>query len=72
VNARYVIATSTKVDLKGLDSKALEKVSGESYFARDKKSQKQKSEEAFMKQGEKPEVCLKFRIDIRNIEFRVS
>ena len=57
VNARYVIATSTKVDLKGVDSKALEKVSGDSYFAREKKSKKEKSEEAFTKQGEKPEVC---------------
>lgn len=56
VNARYVIATSTKVDLKGVDSKALEKVSGESYFAREKKSKKEKGEEAFTKQGEKPEV----------------
>ena len=55
VNARYVIATSTKVDIKGVDIKALEKVSGESYFARDKKS-KEKGEEAFMKQGDKPEV----------------
>lgn len=57
VNARYVIATSTKVDLKGVDSKALEKVSGESYFAREKKSKKEKGEEAFTKQGEKSEVC---------------
>lgn len=56
VNARYVIATSTKVDLKGVDSKALEKVSGDSYFAREKKSKKEKGEEAFTKQGEKPEV----------------
>ncbi len=56
VNAKYVIATSTKVDLKGLDQKAMEKVSGESYFSRDKKSKKEKGEEAFMKQGEKPEV----------------
>lgn len=57
VNARYVIATSTKVDLKGIDQKALDKVSGESYFAREKSSKKEKSEEAFMKQGEKAEVC---------------
>jgi large subunit ribosomal protein L6e len=56
VNARYVIATSTKIDLKDVDSKVLEKVSGESYFAREKKSKKEKGEEAFTKQGEKPEV----------------
>ena len=56
VNARYVIATSTKVDIKGIDSKALDKISEEKYFAREKKSKKEKGEEAFMKQGEKPEV----------------
>ena len=56
VNSRYVIATSTKVDLKGVDSKALDKISDEKYFAREKKSRKEKGEEAFMKQGEKPEV----------------
>lgn len=56
VNARYVIATSAKVDIKGLDEKTLEKVGGESYFTREKKSGK-KGEEEFFKQGEKPEVC---------------
>jgi large subunit ribosomal protein L6e len=55
VNARYVIATSAKVDVKGLDEKTLEKVGGESYFTREKKSGK-KGEEEFFKQGEKPEV----------------
>ena len=56
VNARYVIATSTKVDLKAVDSKVLDKVAGDSYFVREKKSKKEKGEEAFMKQGEKAEV----------------
>lgn len=56
VNARYVIATSTKVDLSGVDSSTLDKVSGEDYFVREKKSSKEKSEESFFKQGEKPEV----------------
>lgn len=55
VNARYVIATSLKVNLKGIDEKTLEKVGGEKYFAREKKQEK-KGEEAFFKQGEKPEV----------------
>ncbi|RMZ83888.1 hypothetical protein DV737_g1424, partial [Chaetothyriales sp. CBS 132003] len=55
VNARYVIATSTKVDLSGLDKSAVEKISDEKYFAREKKSRKEKGEEAFLKQGEKPE-----------------
>ncbi|OCK90294.1 uncharacterized protein K441DRAFT_580059 [Cenococcum geophilum 1.58] len=54
VNARYVIATSTTVDLKGVDEKVLEKVSEDGYFTKDKKSKKT-GEEAFFKQGEKPE-----------------
>ncbi|PNS19013.1 60S ribosomal protein L6 [Sphaceloma murrayae] len=55
VNARYVIATKTTVDIKGVDSKTLEKVSGDAYFTREKKSEK-KGEDAFFKQGEKPQV----------------
>ncbi|KAJ9658379.1 60S ribosomal protein L6 [Coniosporium apollinis] len=54
VNARYVIATSTKVDLDGIDDSVVEKVGGEGYFAREKRSKKQ-GEEQFFKQGEKPE-----------------
>ncbi|KAF2143605.1 uncharacterized protein K452DRAFT_224801 [Aplosporella prunicola CBS 121167] len=54
VNARYVIATQTKVDLSGLDSSVVEKAGGEDYFAREKK-EKKTGEEAFFKQGEKPE-----------------
>ena len=56
VNARYVIATSTKVDLSGIESSTLDKVSKPEYFVREKKSKSDKSEEAFFKQGEKPEV----------------
>lgn len=56
VNARYVIATSRKVDLSGIDQKKVDEVGGDKYFARDK-SEKKKSEEEFFKQGEKPEVC---------------
>jgi len=54
VNARYVIATSAKVDLNGIDEKTVEKVGSEGYFAREKKQDK-KGEEEFFKQGEKPE-----------------
>ncbi|EED24173.1 60S ribosomal protein L6 [Talaromyces stipitatus ATCC 10500] len=54
VNARYVIATSGKVDLSGIDSATLEKVSAADYFTKEKAQQK-KTEEAFFKQGEKPE-----------------
>ncbi|KAI5299853.1 60S ribosomal protein L6B, partial [Ascosphaera atra] len=54
VNARYVIATSAKVDLQGVDEKILEKASEPAYFVREKKAEK-KGEEAFFQQGEKPE-----------------
>lgn len=57
VNHRYVIATSTRVDLSGIDEQVLEKVSQPDYFTKEKKQQK-KTEEAFFKQGEKPEVSL--------------
>lgn len=55
VNARYVIATSAKVELKGIDEKVVQKVGNEGYFTREKKGEKS-GEEAFFKQGEKPEV----------------
>lgn len=60
VNARYVIATSLKVELKGIDEKTVEKVGEEGYFTREKKQDK-KGEEAFFKQGEKPEVGFRNR-----------
>jgi large subunit ribosomal protein L6e len=58
VNSRYVIATQTHVDIKGIDKKLLEKISDEKYFAREK-SDKKKGEDAFFKQGEKPEVSFR-------------
>ncbi|EEA20439.1 60S ribosomal protein L6 [Talaromyces marneffei ATCC 18224] len=54
VNARYVIATSGKVDLSGIDAATLEKVAASDYFTKEK-AQEKKTEEAFFKQGEKPE-----------------
>jgi large subunit ribosomal protein L6e len=54
VNARYVIATSTKVDLKGIDDKVVEKASAADYFTKNKEP-KGKGEDAFFSQGEKPE-----------------
>lgn len=50
-----MIATSAKVELKGIDEKVVEKVGEEGYFTRDKATQKT-GEEAFFSQGEKPEV----------------
>lgn len=59
VNARYVIATSQKVDISGLDSKKIEEVAGDKYFAREKSERvsKKNEEDKFFSQGEKPEVC---------------
>ena len=59
VNARYVIATSQKVDVSGVDGGVLEKVGAEGYFTKGKAAKKEKGEEAFFKQGEKPEVSLR-------------
>ncbi|KAK7923190.1 50S ribosomal protein L6e [Apiospora marii] len=54
VNSRYVIATSYKIDLSGLDSKKVDEIASEKYFARDRTAEKA-GEEAFFKQGEKPQ-----------------
>ncbi|CAP64951.1 uncharacterized protein PODANS_1_13420 [Podospora anserina S mat+] len=54
VNSRYVIATSYKVDLTGLDEAKIEEVAKPKYFTADKAQQKA-GEEAFFKQGEKPQ-----------------
>ena len=57
MNARYVIATSAKVGLNGIDEKVLEKIGEEGYFTREKKKAKS-DEDSFFKQGEKPEASL--------------
>ncbi|KAF1955697.1 60S ribosomal protein L6-B [Byssothecium circinans] len=54
VNARYVIATSTKVDIKGVGEDVLKKTSEPGYFTKDKEAKKP-GEDAFFKQGEKPQ-----------------
>ncbi|PCD45492.1 hypothetical protein AU210_000926 [Fusarium oxysporum f. sp. radicis-cucumerinum] len=54
VNSRYVIATSYKVDISGLDEKKIEEVSQPKYFTAEKAKEKA-GEEAFFKQGEKPQ-----------------
>ncbi|KAI0136990.1 ribosomal protein L6e-domain-containing protein, partial [Xylariales sp. AK1849] len=54
VNSRYVIATSFKVELKGLDSKKIDEIASPKYFTGDKTKDKA-GEEAFFKQGEKPQ-----------------
>ncbi|KAF2129540.1 60S ribosomal protein-like protein L6 [Dothidotthia symphoricarpi CBS 119687] len=54
VNARYVIATSTKVNVEGVDEDVLKKASEDGYFTKDKASRKP-GEDSFFKQGEKPE-----------------
>lgn len=55
VNSRYVIATSQKVDLAGIDEAKLEEISRPKYFTAEKSKEKA-GEEAFFKQGEKPQV----------------
>ncbi|KAI9713801.1 MAG: hypothetical protein M1820_000531 [Bogoriella megaspora] len=64
VNSKYVIATSTTIDLSGVDQKVVDKVGSKEYFARDKKDKKT-GEDAFFKQGEKPE---KKQIDSSRVE----
>lgn len=54
VNAKYVIATSEKVDLSGVDAKKIEEIAAPNYFTAEKAKEKA-SEEAFFKQGEKPQ-----------------
>lgn len=52
-----MIATSKKVELKGIDEKVVEKASQPEYFGTSKeRTERKKGEEAFFKQGEKPEV----------------
>ena len=60
MNARYVIATSSKVDLSGIDEPTVEKVAGDGYFAREKGKKGKKGEDEFFAQGEKPEVRTMF------------
>ncbi|CAK7263117.1 60S ribosomal protein L6 [Sporothrix epigloea] len=54
VNAKYVIATSEKVDLEGVDSAKIEEIAAPNYFTADKAKEKA-GEEAFFQQGEKPQ-----------------
>ncbi|TDZ12765.1 60S ribosomal protein L6-B [Colletotrichum sidae] len=54
VNSRYVIATSYKVDVSAIDEKKIEEISQPKYFTADKAKAKA-GEEAFFKQGEKPQ-----------------
>jgi large subunit ribosomal protein L6e len=53
INSRYVIATSYKVDVSGVDQKKVEEIAQPKYFTADKAQQKA-GEEAFFKQGEAP------------------
>jgi large subunit ribosomal protein L6e len=59
VNARYVIATSTTLNIKAIDKDLLKKLSDKEYFAREQ-SEKKTGEDAFFKQGDKPEVRVKW------------
>lgn len=65
VNARYVIATSQKIDLAGVDQAKIDEISSEQYFAKEKAANKQ-GEAEFFKQGEQPEV--RNSSEIRRVE----
>ncbi|KAL2757530.1 hypothetical protein ACRALDRAFT_2039940 [Sodiomyces alcalophilus JCM 7366] len=54
INSRYVIATSLKVDISGVDEAKIEEVSQPKYFTAEKAKEKA-GEEAFFKQGEAPQ-----------------
>lgn len=53
VNSRYVIATSFKVGLSGLDEQKLDEIAQPKYFGAGKPKEKD-GEEKFFQQGEKP------------------
>lgn len=55
INSRYVIATSYKVDVSGLDQKKVEEIAQPKYFTAEKAKEKTGAD-AFFKQGEKPQV----------------
>jgi len=63
VNSRYVIATSQKVDLAGVETKKIDEVAEPKYFTADKVKEKA-GEEAFFKNGEKPQVRV-YGMDLR-------
>ncbi|KAJ2973507.1 hypothetical protein NQ176_g6569 [Zarea fungicola] len=54
INSRYVIATSYKVDISGLDQKKVDEVAQPKYFTAEKAKEKAGAD-AFFKQGEKPQ-----------------
>ncbi|OAR00802.1 hypothetical protein LLEC1_02706 [Akanthomyces lecanii] len=54
INSRYVIATSYKVDVSGLDQKKVEEIAQPKYFTAEKAKEKAGAD-AFFKQGEKPQ-----------------
>ncbi|KAJ3488345.1 hypothetical protein NLG97_g6215 [Lecanicillium saksenae] len=54
INSRYVIATSVKVDISGLDQKKVDEVAQPKYFTAEKAKEKAGAD-AFFKQGEKPQ-----------------
>lgn len=62
VNSRYVIATSQKVDLAGVDDKKIEEIAQPKYFVGEKTKEKA-GEEAFFKQGEKAQVRTNYPSD---------
>jgi large subunit ribosomal protein L6e len=56
--------------LSGVDSKKVDEVAGDKYFAREK-GDKKKGEEQFFKQGEKPEVR-KYALGVEELKLTVE
>ncbi|KAF2849848.1 hypothetical protein T440DRAFT_468909 [Plenodomus tracheiphilus IPT5] len=68
VNHRYVIATSTVVDLTGLDTEVVDRVSRDEYWAREKRDEG--GEENFFKDGS--EALQRKEVDPQRIEDQKS
>merc|ERR1711939_660914 len=60
VNARYVISTSTKVDISGLDQSTLDKIAKPEYFAREKKSKRRSNPHPSARPTRRPSTSLSF------------
>ncbi|CAD7928848.1 unnamed protein product [Amoebophrya sp. A120] len=66
MNARYVIATSTKVDVSGIDTKKFD----DAYFKRDDKSGK-KGAAAFLDKGKKSELSAAKKADQAAVDAKI-
>lgn len=66
VNHRYVIATSTVVDISSVDTEVVERVAKDEYWSREKSEGK--GEDDFFKDGEEGKEVVKKEVDPQRIE----